>query len=235
MLGAIQMKTTSLTLLFLFSIISPCKANLDSTKLALFGKEKLPLELIKKADSLLVEAVEYYNSKTARGYNFISLSDSLYSEYLYLDSLTKIVSPYLKKNGKSKKHLIKKLPLADKENIESIISQKMAIDKRIGQLKELGKPNGKDSLVMSWGDAGHIDIQTYYRQYQYWFDNEGNCTIRVACFCPNAIEMLDQMPTEHQIDWRVTQLKLSDGGSCFFTLLLDLNNNRASFMQVNGI
>jgi hypothetical protein len=234
-LATIKMKVTNAILLFFFATASNAQMHLDTSKLALFGKEKISSDLILQADSLLISAVEYYNNRISRGYSLISLSESQYLEYLKLDSLNQFIKPYLTKKGKTKKCLLKKLPQKETDRVLDIIAQKDNIKDSLDYLKDVGKPNREDSLVSFWGGAGRIDVQNYYRQYQYWFDKDGNCQIRASCFCSDMIETLKKTPEENRINWKKMPLKVHDGGSCVFTISLDLENNRASRMHVNGI
>ena len=208
---------------------------LDTSKLALFGKEQISSDLIIQADSLLISAVNYYNKRVSRGYYLISLSESQYLDYLKLDSLNQFIRPYLTKKGKTKNRLLKKLPQEERYRVMDIITQKDNITDSLNYLKDAGKPNREDSLVSFWGGTSTIDIQNYYRQYQCWFDKEGNCQIRASCFCYDVIDMLNKIPEENRMNWKKTPLTVHDGGSCIFTIILDLKNNKATRMHVNGI
>ena len=230
------MKLVQIILLILSSSIN-CYSQfeLDTAKLALLGKDEISLKQIKKADSLLVESVNYYNSKVDRGYNLISLTDIEYQESQTIDSIQNFISLYLKKDGKIKKQELNKLAKKEQEVILTIISNKDSLSSRIKILKENGKPNWDDSLVTSWGEGSHIEISEYYRQYQYYADNSGIYLIRVSCFCPHIIESLDKTPIENRINWKKQPLKGNDGGSCIFTVKLNLKNNTASDFRVNGM
>jgi len=222
-------------LILLSSIDSYSQFELDTTKLALLGKDDISLNQIKKADSLLIEAVNYYNSKVDRGYNLISLTDIEFQEYQTIDSIQNYLNLYLKTNGKIKKQELSKLTKIEQEVILKIISSKDSLSSRIEILKENGKPNWNDSLVTSWGEGNHIDISEYYRQYQYYADNSGIYLIRVSCFCPHIIESLNKTPVEHRINWKKQPLKGNDGGSCIFTIKLNLKKNTAYDFRVNGM
>lgn len=226
------MKVSFTLLICLYSFIS--SSQLDTNKLALFGKEHLSADLIFKADSLLIQAVDYYNSKVQRTYSLIGLSDSMFVEYLGLDSLRNEIKPYFTKKGKVKAREIKKLNQEDKQRIQNLIEKKDSINDRILFLKKIGESYKEDSIVTIWGSAEYIDLKNYNRQYQYWFDEKDNCHIRVSCFCSYIIETLNKTPVEYRINWKLTPLKVNDGGVCFFTILIDLNANKAYNMRVNG-
>jgi hypothetical protein len=201
---------------------------LDTVKLAVFSIHTLSLEQIALADSLLIAAVDYYNTKAQlRGEIYLmKLDDNQFAEYSKLDSSLKQLKPFLNKKDKLKKCKIKKLPLIERKQLEYTFLNKDSIETKMNFLKEIGHPKHSDSIVTYWNDGTPIDLNNYIRQYNCRFDKNGNCSIDITCICEEMFKLFSGV----QYDWKKRVLK----SSCSFTVHLDLDDKRISFMIVNG-
>jgi len=209
---------------------------LDTNKLATFGQGKLTLRQIEIADSLLITAVNYYNNKVKRGDNLIYLSDQEYSDYLKLDSSRKLIYPYLTKRGEIIKRDLNKLPAEQKERINLLIKDKDIIEQKFCELEKKGYKELSDSVVLSWGSTGIINLSDYYRQYQFFGSGQDNNTwILASCFCSEIISFLDKSSSNFKIDWKKQPLTVQDGGNCVFLIQLNLKTKKAYHMRVNGL
>lgn len=91
----------------------------------------------------------------------------------------------------------------------------------------LGRTRDKDSIILSYGSEGGIDIENYYRQYTVRTFKDGSINIDAFCFCKDMIK-------SSLINWKKTPIKIHDGGSCVFSVVLDLTKKQARMMRVNG-
>jgi hypothetical protein len=212
----------------LLSLISRAQIKLDTSKLAVFSIRTLTLEQIALADSLLIAAVDYYNSKAQlRGEIYLmKLDDNQYAEYLNLNSRIRHLKAFLNNKDKLKKHQVKKLPLIEREQLEYTFLNKDSIETKMNFLKEIGHPKHSDSIVTYWNDGIPIDLDNYIRQYNCRFDKNGNCSIDVTCICEDIFKLFSGV----QYDWKKRILK----SSCSFTVHLNLENKKASRMIVKG-
>ena len=212
----------------LVSLISTAQMKLDTAKLAIFSIHTLSLEQIALADSLLIAAVDYYNTKAQlRGEIYLmKLDDNQFAEFSKLESSLRQLKPFLNNKDKLKKCQIKKLPLNDRKQLEYTFLNKDSIETKIKYLEEIGDPKHTDSIVKYWYDGTPIDLNNYIRQYNCWFDKNGNCTIDVICICEEIFKLFSSM----NYDWKKRLLK----SSCSFTVHLNLENKKASRMIVKG-
>lgn len=90
-----------------------------------------------------------------------------------------------------------------------------------------GETPKNDSLVFSFGSADKIDIVNYCRQYTVTVFNDSSIHINAFCFCQDMITGL--------IKWKKTPIKIHDGGSCVFSVMLNLTKAEGRMMRVNGI
>lgn len=229
------MKICIYILAFISHLTLYSQYELDTSKLKLFGTRKLFSEQIKQADSLLIHAVNYYNSKQRRFYSMMNLNDSLYLEYVKLRDQRAYYKQFFSKKGKIKKGAIRKLegdtPLSDREFIDHLIYSQDLINQRINELEKINTST-EDTIVRSWGAMGHIDLKNYYRQYKYNSSEEGAVnSILVSCYCEEIAREIKKI--QPMTDDRL--ITVHDGGNCFFTIFLDLKKNTANRMRVNGV
>lgn len=227
------MKSIFIIILF-FTEISVKAQNafhLDTAKLAIISKDGLaltPLE-INKADSILINIVNYYNSRVDRKYSLVYLSDSEYSEFTKLDSLKNYYSCYLTKKGKVKKVKLSKLELSKQSNILNLIKNKTSTELSISEYIAKGTKIKYDSLILSYGSQDRIDIENYCRQYTINKYDDGTIHLNALCFCK-------EMVANNLIPWKKNPIKnIHDGGSCVFKVSIDLSKGFAKMMKVNGM
>jgi len=67
----------------------------------------------------------------------------------------------------------------------------------------------------------------YKKQYVPFIDKDRQKKVWINCFCSD----LDN----EFLDWRKSIVIVSDGGSCFFNLIINLSNHSFSNLQVNGV
>jgi hypothetical protein len=201
---------------------------LDTAKLAVFSIRTLKLEQLALADSLLIAAVDYYNTNAQlRGEIYLmKLDDSQYAEYLNLNSRIRHLKAFLNNKDNLKKWQIKNLPLNERIQLENTFLNKDSIETKIKYLEKIGDPKHTDSIVTYWYNGASIDLNNYIRQYNCWFDKNGICTIDVICICEDMIKLFSSM----NYDWKKNLLK----SSCSFTVHLNLENKKASRMIVKG-
>jgi hypothetical protein len=201
---------------------------LDTAKLVVFSIRTLTLEQIALADSLLIAAVNYYNSKAQlRGEIYLmKLDDNQYEEYLNLNRSLWHLKAFLNNKNNLKKWQIKKLPLDERIQLENTFLNKDSIETKIKYLEKIGDPKHTDSIVTYWYNGATIDLNNYIRQYNCRFDKNGDCSIDVTCICEDIFKLFSGI----QYDWKKRMLK----SSCSFTVHLNLVNKRISFMIVNG-
>lgn len=84
-----------------------------------------------------------------------------------------------------------------------------------------------DTIVLSYGSADNIDIEKYCRQYSVTSFKDGSISIRALCFCEDIVK-------NGLVKWKKTPIKIHDGGSCVFSVILELNKGRGRMMRVNG-
>ena len=79
-------------------------------------------------------------------------------------------------------------------------------------------------------------IYEYYRQYICYIDENGQKIIRINAFCKNRL-----MPSEENgeivwkpLDWKNKILIVLDGGSCYWTIFINLTKNEYFDLTVNG-
>jgi hypothetical protein len=201
---------------------------LDTAKLAVFSIRTLTLEQIALADSLLIAAVDYYNSKAQLRSEIylMKLDDNQYAEYLNLNRSLWHLKAFLNNKDNLKKWQIKKLPLDERIQLENTFLNKDSIETKIKYLEKIGDPKHSDSIVTYWNDGTTINLNNYIRQYNCRFDKNGDCSIDVTCICEDIFKLFSGI----QYDWKKRMLK----SSCSFTVHLNLVNKRISFMIVNG-
>ncbi|WP_293313673.1 hypothetical protein [Pedobacter sp. UBA5917] len=68
-----------------------------------------------------------------------------------------------------------------------------------------------------------INISDYKRQYIASIDAQGNRKVWVNCFCRTG-----------RLDWKTQEISVSDGGKCFFNLMIDLDKKTYYQLIVNG-
>jgi hypothetical protein len=202
---------------------------LDTSKLVVFSIRTLTLEQIALADSLLIVAVDYYNSKAELRSEIylMKLDDNQYAEYLNLNRSLWHLKAFLNNKDNLKKWQIKKLPLDERIQLENTFLNKDSIETKIKYLEKIGDPKHTDSIVTYWYNGATIDLNKYIRQYNCWFDKNGNCTIDVICICEEMFKLFSGI---EQYDWKKRLLK----SSCSFTVHLNLENKKASRMIVKG-
>ena len=93
-------------------------------------------------------------------------------------------------------------------------------DADINTINELFKKCVNENNI----DTSHFH---YKRQYIPFIDKAGNKKIWVNCFCSN---FDNDFP-----HWKKSIVIVSDGGSCFFNLIINLNENSFSNLEVNGV
>ncbi|MES2593363.1 MAG: hypothetical protein V4608_15880 [Bacteroidota bacterium] len=91
-----------------------------------------------------------------------------------------------------------------------------------------GQTPNNDTIVLSFGAADKIDIEKYCRQYTVTVFNDGSVNINAFCFCQNMVKI-------ELINWKKTPIKIHDGGSCVFSVRLDLTTGLGQMMKVNGM
>lgn len=233
------MKYILLIILFLDAIlvVSQSKVEtlinkLDTAKLAVFSinGSTLTQSQINKADSILINVVNYYNSRIERDYSLIltNLNESDYKEVLKIDSLRNIYNPYLTKKGKLNNRKISKLDSIEKSRILKLIACKASNDSTFLSYMYKDKTARNDTIVWSYGSKDKIEINNYYRQYIVSEFKNGTIYIHAICFCPDIVN-------NSRIDWKKLPIKIYDGGSCVFSVELDLKNGTAKKMRVNNI
>lgn len=68
-----------------------------------------------------------------------------------------------------------------------------------------------------------INISDYKRQYIASIDAKGNRNVWVNCFCEYG-----------GLNWKTQEISISDGGKCFFNLMVNLDNKTYYQLVVNG-
>lgn len=111
------------------------------------------------------------------------------------------------------------IKIADSILINAVSHYNSQVDK--------GQTQNKDSIVLSYGTADKIDIEKYCRQYTVGTFNDGSNIVEALCFC-------DDMVPNNLPDWKKTPVKIHEGGSCVFSIWLDLNKKTGRLMRVNG-
>ncbi len=221
------MKTSVYIVIFLSHLVYS-QNELETSNLRLFGTKPLIFDEIKQADSLLIEAVNHYNSKSTRDHEAVNLNDSLYSEYVILKQQRNYHNQFYSKKGNLKKRKLKSEMPKKSDFVHDFLREKNQVDTRIDELESINKTMS-DSIVLTWGAMGHIDLKNYIRQYQYSTNEHGTTRfIKAFCYCESMIKQIKHLLPENRL------ITVNDGGNCFFTLLIDLKNNAATSMKVNG-
>ena len=86
-----------------------------------------------------------------------------------------------------------------------------------------------DQIFKKCVSENNIDTSYFHykRQYIPFVDNAGNKKIWINCFCS---DFDNDFP-----HWKKSIVIVSDGGSCFFNLIINLNDNSFSNLEVNGV
>ncbi len=229
-----RLKYVLLGFLSLTLNLSYSQNTLDSTRLAILGDASLDLEEIRQIDSLIIDAIEYYNSKVSRGYNQISLSDVEYGHFLHLDSIRNEISPFIKKNGKVDKRKLNKINTERRVHIDSLLQLRFEVNNELSDLQITGKPNREDSVISSWGSAEIINLDTYYRQYQVFSDSSGK-SVLIHCFCEDILNVLSRNQVADDSIWKTNLFTVNDGGVCFFKMLIHVEKLERNHVMMNGI
>lgn len=212
--------------------IAVTRSQLTADRLAIFGPWSGESAAILRADSMLIETVDYYNSRVSRGYCCISLSDDEYQTYLGLVQMKELVKPYLSQKERLLERKLNGLSETLQDSIRSIYRSYELIGMQLDSLEKIGRPDGKDSLVWTYGWDGPLDLSNYYRQYEFL----DSSILQVHACCAAIIQTLDNLEGDSEMPmWKKYPLTIHDGGNCYFTLMLDLSTRRAYRMRVNGI
>ena len=183
-------------------------------------------------DSLLVIAVDHYNSKINTGDMTFELEPADMERFLYYDSIRRIYLPYLNRKAKPDRRKLKALSDVEKEVVEALIQRKAYYDScyAVYDYKAHSLNYRHDSIVSHWGDEGFIDLSDYYRQYTIRSLNNGTKGVTVSCFCSETLEQLER----GKINWRRQFITSPHGGSCFFEAMIYLEQNSSvRFMRVH--
>lgn len=92
---------------------------------------------------------------------------------------------------------------------------------------ENGQTHENDPVILSYGSAGYIDIVNYCRQYTVTTFKDGSITVNAFCFC-------EDMLKDGLVKWKERPIKIHDGGSCVFNVIIDLTKGEGRMMRVNG-
>ena len=86
-----------------------------------------------------------------------------------------------------------------------------------------------DEIFKKCTTQNNIDISYFHfkKQYVPFIDKDGQKKVWVNCFCS---DFNNDLP-----DWKKFIVIVSDGGSCFFNLIINLSNNSFSDLQVNSV
>lgn len=208
---------------------------LDTAKLAIFSNDgsTLTQSQIYRADSILINIVNYYNARVDRKHSLVYLSDSDYNEFLKIDSLRNIYSPYLTEKGNVKKHKLSKLDITKKNHIVNLIDNKSTTDSLFKTYIVKGQTRQNDTIVLSYGSMDRIEINKYCRQYSINHLKDGSIHISAFCFCQDILQDLERTKL---INWKKTPLKISHGASCVFNVYnIDLTKGLGRMMKVNTL
>lgn len=69
-----------------------------------------------------------------------------------------------------------------------------------------------------------LNLRNYYRQYFVSNDKFGNKTVFVFCFCYYTGDL-----------WRTEKMQVFDGGSCYFTIEINITKNSHSKLKTHGL
>jgi len=100
-----------------------------------------------------------------------------------------------------------------------------AVDEYNALLKaKLEKSNKKDpSSVLNYEEE-KLNLRNYYRQYFVSTDKSGDKTVFVFCFCYYTGDV-----------WRTERMHVFDGGSCYFTIEINITKSSYSKLQTHGL
>lgn len=202
---------------------------LDTAKRVVFGNYPITPEELHLTDSLLMAAVDYYNTRVSRKELLIFLRDDEYIDFLRADSTLHALQPYFRKNGKPRKRKMAHDRSSAKLLWHDPVRAYDSLTAACKAYREAGH-QGNDSLVWAWGARDVIDMADYYRQYKVEKQR-----VYVTCFCSEIKNNLDHVPHARGDTWKHAEIVIHDGGSSAFTLTIDLDAKKAEKMRVNGI
>lgn len=93
------------------------------------------------------------------------------------------------------------------------------------------KSNNGDSMIQAMGEIGAMD---YRRQYLPVVNAKNEKLIWINCFCVLGT-YLPHFSSTSPGKWKREVIIIKDGGNCFFSVFLNLNDGRFYQLMVNGI
>lgn len=204
------------------------QAQPDTSHLAVFGK--LSPAQLRLADSLLVSAVAHYNVKVSERPRLYMLDETEYLASQQLEAAQRTIASYVNNKGKTRELKLLFTPRAKRIAVRKLIAAQDSISGSLSQLEQTDRDR-RDSIVSSWGSGDEISLPDYYRQYQVFTSPSGKTSIRAACICSDMMRALLKPDTKDL--WKTRMITVYDGGSCYFTISLDLEKPEAKQMRVN--
>jgi len=243
------MKKTLIIYFFLLPFLVIGQNNLDDTRLTIIpldttdrwsrlidSKTGTEIKTSEKelVDSLLIEAIEHYNSLITRNFMLINLTENEYKKFQEIDSLRAIYLPFLKRNGKLKQKSILKLSKEEQKTLNDLIDRKENIDSSYFELLDLGdlfnRRRLRDSLIISFGliDEKQIVLKNYIRQYIPFLNKKGEKQVWINCACWKS-------EYEKETYWKKRIIKVADGGNCYFNMYVNIKTKKAYNLYFQGI
>lgn len=94
----------------------------------------------------------------------------------------------------------------------------------------------KDTLEITKDDFEIKNINRFYRQYVCYLDNSGDLIVFINAFCQLLDTPIDSIGTViwKKYDWKNKLLVVNDGGTCFWSIRINLTSKKYFNFSVNG-
>lgn len=89
---------------------------------------------------------------------------------------------------------------------------------------KLEKSKKKDPSSTLTYEEEKLNLRNYYRQYFVSTDKSGDKTVFIFCFCYYTGDL-----------WRTERIQVFDGGSCYFTVEINITKSSYSKLQTHGL